>query len=503
VDLILKILLVYPEFLDSFWGFKHSLSFVFKKAVTPPLGLLTIANLFPSTWDIKLINMNVQRLKNSDVRWADLVFISAIQLQAASVHRVIQLCKKHAKKIVAGGPLFATDHSNYPTIDHFILNEAEITLPDFLKDWQNGQPKQLYTTTEWADLTTTPLPRWELIKPEDYFLMNIQYSRGCPFNCDFCDITKLFGTRQRTKSTTQILSELELIYATGWQDQVLFVDDNFIGNKNNLKHDLLPALANWMKQKKFPFTFYTQVSLNLADDEELMRLMADAGFNTIFVGIETTHEASLLECTKKQNINRNMVACVHTLQKSGFQVQGGFIVGFDNDPPTIFQDQIDFIQKSGIVTAMVGILQPLRGTRLFERLEKENRMHESFSGNNTDGSINFIPRMKKETLIAGYQKLVKTIYSPAKDYTRIKQFFSEFHTDIPVTSQRSARTLLTFARACWELGIRGTERRYYWKHLSWIIKNKPKHLRLYVMLAIFGYHHRKYFARLAKETKNN
>lgn len=491
--------MVYPEFLDSFWGFKHSLKFAFKKAVTPPLGLLTLANLLPAEWDIRLVDMNVRHLKNSDIRWADLVFLSAIQLQAASVDRVIQLCKKHGKQTVAGGPLFTTYHDRYPNIDHLVLNEAEITLPEFLQDWNNGKPQKKYTSPEWTDMSASPLPRWDLVKAQDYFLMNIQYSRGCPFNCDFCDVTQLYGNRQRTKSTAQILKELDLIHARGWRDQVLFVDDNFIGNKQALKRELLPVLATWMRSKNNPFTFYTQVSLDLADDEDLMRLLTAAGFNTVFVGVETPHEASLHECAKNQNVKRDLVACVKKIQRLGLQVQGGFIVGFDNDPPTIFQDQINFIQQSGIVTAMVGILQPLRGTRLYARLEKEKRLLAGFPGNNTDGSVHFIPSMGQEALVAGYRQLVETIYLPANYYARIRRFFSEYHACVSMVAHKNIRTLLTFLRTSWFLGVLGKERKYYWRHFLWILVNKPKQIRLYMTLAVFGYHHRKHFERLAKE----
>ena len=494
----MKVLMIYPKFADSFWGFKHALSFVFKKAVTPPLGLLTLANLLPPEWDVRLTDMNVRRLKKQDIRQADLVFVSAIQLQAASLSQVIRLCKKYEKKIIAGGPLFTSNHTQYPDIHHFILNEAEITFPLFLQDWHAGKPKKIYTTSDWADMTTTPHPRWNLVNTKDYFLMTIQYSRGCPFNCDFCDITKLFGNRQRTKSTDQILKELDQIYTSGWRDQVLFVDDNFIGNKQQLKNELLPAIADWMKHKHFPFTFYTQVSLNLADDDALLSLMTAAGFDTVFIGIETTHEASLQACAKHQNLKRDLVGSVKKIQRSGLQVQGGFIVGFDQDPPHIFQDQIAFIQKSGIVTAMVGLLQPLFGTRLYSRLEKENRLLEGIPDNNTDGTLYFTPHMGKKTLLTGYHHLAKTIYSPANYYARIQTFFSEYQLCVPNVTHKNIKTFIILLKISWFLGVVGKERQYYWRLFFQTLFTKPKQIRLYMTLAVFGYHHRKHFERLAK-----
>jgi len=387
-----KILLVYPKYPETFWGFKYAIKFISKKSVYPPLGLLTVAALLPSSWEKKLVDLNVRTLRDKELKWADYVFISAMDVQKKSVKEIIGQCQKLGTKIVAGGPLFTSNPDQFPDIDYLVLNEAEITLAPFLKDLQNGTAKHLYFSDTWANIEKTPLPLWQLINFKNYTAMNIQYSRGCPFNCDFCDITILYGRQVRTKNKQQILTELNSLYFLGWRGVVFIVDDNFIGNTVKLKTQILPALINWTKKNKQPFTFHTESSINLADDPELISLMVQTGFNTVFIGIETVHEESLAECGKFQNQNRNLIESIKKIQRLGLQVQGGFIVGFDHDPQSIFDAQIKFIQKSGIITAMVGLLNAVRGTRLYQRLEQEKRLIKSFSGNNTDFSLNFIPK---------------------------------------------------------------------------------------------------------------
>ncbi len=306
----MNILLVYPQYPDTFWSFKHALKFVSKKASFPPLGLLTVASMLPEYWNKKLIDMNTSSLYDDDILWADYVFISAMSIQSKSVNQVIEKCKKLNSIIVAGGPLFTSSYKYYQNIDHLILNEAEITLPLFLNDLSEGKPKHIYTSEEWAEVTTTPLPLWNLISVNKYTSMNVQYSRGCPFDCDFCDITVLYGRKPRTKTKEQVLAELDALYLTGWKGPVFFVDDNFIGNKAKLKKEILPAIAEWNNQKGKPFFFNTEVSINLADDDKLMQLMVNAGFEAVFIGIESPNEESLIECNKIQNSNRDLILSV-------------------------------------------------------------------------------------------------------------------------------------------------------------------------------------------------
>ncbi|RLB04265.1 MAG: B12-binding domain-containing radical SAM protein, partial [Deltaproteobacteria bacterium] len=422
----MKILLIYPKYPDTFWSFKYALKFISKKASFPPLGLLTVAAMLPSHWQKRLVDMNVRPLSDEALQWADYVFISAMAVQKESAIEVINRCKRMGIKTAAGGPLFTAEYEEFKDVDHLILNEAEKTLPPFLEDLRKGSARHIYTTSEWPDLKQTPPPLWELIEMKEYASMNIQYSRGCPFNCEFCDIIVLNGRIPRTKDKEQIILELNSLYDHGWRGGVFFVDDNFIGNKKKLKAQILPAIIGWMKERNYPFSFFTEASIDLSDDEELMGLMVEAGFDTVFIGIETPYEESLTECSKFQNRNRDLVACVKKIQQRGLQVTGGFIVGFDHDPPSIFERQINFIQKSGIVTAMVGLLNAPRGTRLYRRLRKENRLLHEVSGDNTDCSINFIPKMGHETLINGYKRIMKTIYSPRHYYRRIGTFLHEY-----------------------------------------------------------------------------
>ena len=355
------------------------------------------------------------------------------------------------------------EHEQFPEVDHFVLNEAELTLEPFLDDLEKGQAKRVYASTEYPDIHQTPAPLWGLANLKHYDTVSIQFSRGCPFNCDFCNVTALLGHRPRTKTASQIIAELDALYALGWHKSIFFVDDNFIGNKKQIKTEVLPALIEWRKGKS-GMAFSTEVSINLADDPELLRLMVEAGFDTVFVGIETPNEDSLAECSKNQNKGRDLVESVKRLQRAGLQVQGGFIVGFDSDPLSIFQQQIDFIQKSGIVTAMVGLLQAPLGTRLYERMQKEGRLINEFSGDNVDGSTNIVPKMGLEPLREGYRKILKQIYAPQFYYDRVLTFLREYQPP-KIRIQLEPQYVLALWRSIYQLGIRGAERIQYWQAL--------------------------------------
>ncbi|MDP3995844.1 MAG: radical SAM protein, partial [bacterium] len=366
----MKVLLLYPKFPKTFWSFKYALPFIGKKASFPPLGLLTVSSLLPKDWEKKLIDLNTQNLNEKDLQWSDFIFISAMIIQKESVREIITLAKKNGKKIIAGGPLFTTGYEEFLNdIDYFILGEAEVTLPLFLEDFKNGNIKKIYKSDQWPDISKTPIPAWKLIDMKKYASMCIQFSRGCPFNCEFCDISLLNGRFPRTKDKKQVINELDALYYAGWWGGVFFVDDNFIGNKIQLKKEILPAIIKWQEERKHPFALMTQASINLADDKELMELMLKAGFNAVFIGIESPKEESLKGCGKFQNTNRNLLDSIRAIQNNGLEVQAGFIVGFDQDSPSIFDRMILFIQTSGITTAMVGILQALPKTKLWERMK--------------------------------------------------------------------------------------------------------------------------------------
>jgi radical SAM superfamily enzyme YgiQ (UPF0313 family) len=488
----MKILFIYPEFPDTFWSFKHALKFIRKKAGAPPLGLLTVAAMLPAEWEKRLVDLNVTSLTEKDLAWADYVFLSAMVVQRESARAVVKRCKTAGVKVVAGGPLFTMEYEQFPDVDHFVLNEAEETLAPFLRDLEQGQARRVYASEEFPDIHQTPIPLWHLADLKRYDTVGIQFSRGCPFSCDFCNITSLLGHRPRTKTASQIIAELDSLYALGWRKSIFFVDDNFIGNKKHIKTEVLPALIEWRKGK-IGMSFSTEVSINLADDPELLRLMVEAGFDTVFVGIETPNEDSLIECSKNQNKGRDLVESVKQLQRAGLQVQGGFIVGFDNDSPSIFQQQIDFIQKSGIVTAMVGLLQAPIGTRLYERMQKEGRLVDEFSGDNVDGSTNIIPMMGIEPLCEGYRKILNQIYAPKLYYERVMTFLREYKPP-KIRVQLEPQYILALWRSIYQLGIRGVERVQYWRLFFWTLFRRPRLFPLAITFAIYGFHFRQIIA---------
>jgi radical SAM superfamily enzyme YgiQ (UPF0313 family) len=485
----MKVLLLSPEFPDTFWSFKHALKFIHRRASSPPLGLLTVAAMLPGEWEKRLVDLNVARLTDADLAWADYAFVGGMVVQRESAREVIARCKAARVPVVAGGPLFTTEHEAFPDVDHFVLNEAELTLPPFLADLARGRAKRVYATGEHADLRETPVPLWELVNFRRYASMSVQFCRGCPYDCEFCNVTAMLGHRPRSKTTAQMIAELDRLHALGWRGSVFFVDDNLIGNKRVLKSELLPALIEWQHRKR-RMPFNSQVSMNLADDPELMRLMAEAGFDTVFVGIETPDEDVLAACNKKQNLGRNLVEDVKRIQRSGIEVYAGFIVGFDGDTPGTFQRQIEFIQKSGIVTAMVGLLQAPAGTRLYDRMAREGRLLGEMTGDNADGTTNLIPSMGLATLREHYRALVSHIYAPRQYYRRVRTFLREFKT--PDVRQRvDVQRLLALVRSAIRLGIIGRERFQYWRLLAWTIFVRPRLLPRAVTLAIYGYHFRR------------
>ncbi len=484
---MMNILLVQPEHPDTFWSFKHVLRFVRKKAAYPPLGLLTVAAMLPDAWRVRLTDMNVHPLTDEAIEWADMIFLSAMIVHKENVKEIISRCSH--KIIVAGGPLFAGWRTT--GIDHYILNEAEVTLPRFLRDLEKGIPKSQYSSKKWPDVAQTPVPRWDLINMKDYATMNIQYSRGCPYNCEFCDVVRLNGRVPRTKSPQQMVMEFEALYRAGWRGGVFVVDDNFIGNRQKVKV-MLRHLIRWQRRRRYPFQLLTEASTNLADDEELMHLMSKANFNKVFLGLETPNPESLRECSKFQNTNRSLSDTVKAIHGHGMQVMGGFIVGFDSDPETIFQTQIDFIQKIGVVTAMVGILNALPHTRLWKRLKEEGRILSDAAGQN-DTHINFKPKMHKDMLLEGYKRIIGTIYHPRNYYRRIHRFISHYR---PTSRARiSGSDIYAFFRSVWQIGILSGARRQYWWLLLKTLFTNVRALPIAVELAIYGVH----FELLAKK----
>jgi len=484
-------LLIYPEFPDNYWwGFQHVLNFAGQKAILPPLALLTVAAMLPPEWPKRLADMNVREISDEDLAWADCVFISGMLLQMESAHWVIARCKEKGLKIVAGGPLFQSEYEKFPNVDHFVLGEAEVTLAPFLADLEKGCAKKIYEASEFADMTSTPIPSWELADLKQYNLMTIQFSRGCPNDCEYCNVTTLHGHLPRHKTAKQIIAELDTLYHNHhWRGGVFFVDDNLIGDKRYLKEELLPAVIDWQKDKgNIPFN--TQISINLADDEELMQMMHNAGFDMIFVGIETPNESSLAECNKSQNRNRDLLADVKRMQQAGLQVQGGFIIGFDSDTPSIFQQQIDFIEKSGIVIAMVSLLQAYPNTRLYKRLKMEGRLLNQVSLDNVCATTNVITTMEPEILSARYKDLLAHLYSPPNCYKRIKTLLKIYESP-KVRLSFQFRFISFFLRSMLFLGFRDKGRLQYWQLLFWTLLHRPNMVPLTAGLALQCYHLRR------------
>ena len=486
----MNILLVYPQSPSTFWSFHNAVRFIAKKSAEPPLGLITVAAMLPQDWQKKLIDMNVSLLRDEDIKWADYVFLTGMTIHKTSFKKIVRRCNELNTKVVAGGPMVTFDHNEFLGVDHFILNEAEVTLPLFLEDLQRGRAQSVYTSEEYPDICRTPAPVWDLLEMDKYTGMSIQYSRGCPYNCEFCSITLLNGHVPRSKSAGQFLGELQALYDSGWRDGVFIVDDNFIGNKRKLKNELLPALIQWSMVHNYPFEFTTEVSVNLADDAKLMSMMSQAGFNHTFVGIETTNTDSLAECGKKQNIRRNLLTAVQKMHYNGLRVSGGFILGFDHDPLSIFKQMTDFIQQSGVVTAMVGLLNAPSGTPLWQRLKKERRLLSSISGDNLDGSINFIPKMNYQKLISGYKEVLETIYSQKEYYERVKTFLKDFRPSGLKSNRVSLQGIKALFKSMWILGVLEKGKSYYWKLFFFSLFKETKKFPLAVEMAIYGFHFR-------------
>ncbi|MFO7368921.1 MAG: B12-binding domain-containing radical SAM protein [Bacteroidales bacterium] len=490
----MKILLIYPKYPDTFWSFKHALRFISKKAAIPPLGLITVSAMLPESWQKKLVDMNTNELYDQDIIWADYVFLSAMYIQRESVDRVIDRCLKNKVKIVAGGPLFTQDYLNYPQIDHFVLNEAEITLAPFIQDIEDEKkPERIYQTTEYADITKTPVPDYHLLSLKHYATMSLQITRGCPFACDFCEITSLLGHKVRMKDTSQVLREMDALYKLNWRGTVAVVDDNFIGNKREIKENLLPAMKQWMKAHQYPFLFTSQVSINLADDEELLSEMVKAGFGSAFIGIETPDEISLHGCHKVQNENRDLLGAVKKIQRAGIDVSAGFIIGFDSDTQTIFQRQTDFIQQSGIVSAMVGLLNAPKNTKLYQRLEAENRLTVDASGSNTDGSMNFVPAMDEHILMNGYKSVIQSIYAVKPYYQRLRMFLRNYQPRKARPKKVGFAGIKSLLKTVIVIGMINSGRLEYWKMLAWTLFRRPALFMDSMTYVVYGYHYRKVY----------
>lgn len=484
-------LLVYPEFPETFWSFKYALSFLGKRAAQPPLGLMTVAALLPKTWNKRLVDTNVERLRNRDLDWADVVLLSGMQIQREALVAIVERCRWRGVRTVVGGPITSNVAAADLKANHVVIGEAEGLIADLARDLEQCTAKAVYQAKERPEMETSPLPDLSLIKMKRYSTMTVQYSRGCPFNCEFCDIIEIYGRRPRTKAVAQVIAELDQLRAARWREAVFIVDDNFIGNKARAK-ELCTALVEWRRHRKVNFDFITEASLNLADDPELMQLMRNAGFRSVFLGIETPDESGLIASNKLQNTRRSLLDSVATIQSYGMEVMGGFILGFDTDRPDIFDRMVEFIEKSGIPIAMVGLLQAMPGTQLFRRLWSEGRILDEHAGNNTGEHMNFLPHMDMTSLMEGYRSVLKRIYGCEAYYERVKLYLSrtqpkpgESITKMRFLTYRNTRALIT---SVVRQGMFGRQRWSYWKFLLTAATRYRRCFGAAMTLAVMGHH---------------
>jgi radical SAM superfamily enzyme YgiQ (UPF0313 family) len=486
----MKVLMVYPETPGSFWSLKHVLRLVSKRSAYPPLGLLTVAAMLPREWEIRLVDMNVDRLTHDQIQWADYVMVSGMIVHRAGIHDIAERCRRHSKPLIAGGPLVTTGHADFPDIEHFVLGEAEDLIAELAKDMEIGEVKHTYSSPVRPDMTSVPVPRWDLIDLKHYLTMPLQFSRGCPFDCEFCDIVVMYGHVPRVKTSEQLVAELESLRQAGWKDMVFIVDDNFIGNKKAAKA-LLLQIIEWRERTGTTMGFVTEASVNVADDMEFCHQMVQAGFKRLFVGFETPSIESLIECRKMQNTRRDMVESVKRLQSTGLEVMGGFIVGFDNDDASIFKRQFEFIQHSGVVTAMVGLLGALPGTKLHKRLAGEGRLlDDSALGDNMDlSALNFEPKMDRDVLVDGYRSLVKSLYAPKTYYQRARTFLRHSRSRGP-RMRMSRGSMEGLVKSIWLLGVWHRGRLAFWRFSAMTLFRRPRQFQVAMRLALIGLHFR-------------
>ena len=487
-------LLVYSEHPPAYWGAKYALDLIGIRAVFPPLGLLTIAAMFPSRYDLRVVDMNVTALEDSDLEWADLVLASSMIVQRGSQPPIIERCNRAGVPVVAGGPYPTSYHEEIEGVDHFVLGEAEETFPQFLRDLENGNARPIYLEPRKPDITRTPVPRFDLIDTKNYHSMCVQFSRGCPFDCEFCDITKLFGRVPRTKSPEQMVNEFESLYRLGWRGPVFLVDDNFIGNKRDAMQ-LLPVLGEWQKAHRYPFTLFTEATVNLARMDKLMDAMIEAGFDSVFLGIETPNPKALRTTKKPQNFSKGddnyLLNSVRKIQRKGMQVMGGFILGLDDDDESVFDSQIEFIREAGIPLAPIYMLSALKNTDLYTRLASENRLLDVPV--EIDATfLNFKPQMDPRILVEGYRRVVTTLYDPALDnyFERCLTLFA--HLEPVPHLYKSKSELALYADI---VGLRRhlspRQAPTFMKFIARVSKDHPRMLPEAIRLAALGFHFEK------------
>jgi radical SAM superfamily enzyme YgiQ (UPF0313 family) len=488
----MRVLLLYPLFPKSFWSFEKTLALVDCKALMPPLGLITVAAILPQSWEFRLVDHNIQEVTESDWDWAELVIISGMIVQKSDMLAQIAAAKSHNKLVAVGGPYATTSPQEVESADFLILDEGEITLPMFIAAIERGDRSGVFRSAEKPAVTETPIPRYDLLDLTAYDNMSVQFSRGCPFQCEFCDIIVLYGRKPRTKAPEQLLAELECIYDLGWRGAVFMVDDNFIGNKRNVKL-LLQELKVWMAEKGYPFGITTEASVDLAQDDELMKLMVECNFKKVFLGIETPDQDSLALTSKFQNTRDPLTESINKITTAGMQVMAGFIIGFDGEKAQAGDRIVQFVEQTNIPLAMFSMLQALPSTALWDRLEKEGRLLNGSANINQTTLMNFVPTRNIEDIATEYVNAFWKLYDPAAYLERVFRYYMMLGS---VQNSKSLRPSWKSVRALglilWKQGVVAQTRGLFWKNLIQVLVKKPQQLETYLTLCAYLEHFTEY-----------
>jgi radical SAM superfamily enzyme YgiQ (UPF0313 family) len=490
-----RALLVYPQFPKTFWSYEKILELVNRKVVLPPLGLVTVAAILPQTWEFKLVDRNIRAVTEEEWQWADIVIMSAMIVQKDDLLAQIQIAKQHNTLVAVGGPYPTSQPEMVETADFMILDEGEITLPMFVEAIERGDTSGVFRAAngEKPDVTGTPVPRYDLLELDAYDMMSVQFSRGCPFQCEFCDIIVLYGRKPRTKEPAQILAELQCLYDLGWRRGVFMVDDNFIGNKRNVKL-LLHALKDWQTEHQYPFRFDTEASIDLAQDAELMDLMVECNFAAVFIGIETPDEASLALTKKFQNTRGSLSDSISAITKVGLRPMAGFIIGFDGEKTGAGNRIVQFVEQSGIPTTTFAMLQALPNTALWHRLEKEGRLSSQNANLNQTALMNFVPTRPLAEIANEYVEAFNEIYEPEKFLDRTYRCFRQMGAPrhMPPAQFPELIILRALFLVIWRQGIVRSTRWKFWHHLVGILVHNPKVFDHYLSVCAQNEHFMEY-----------
>jgi radical SAM superfamily enzyme YgiQ (UPF0313 family) len=483
----MRALLVNPRFPETYWSLSHMLPLVRRRWLVAPLPLLTVAALLPPHWECRLVDLAVEPLDDAELRRADVVMLSSMLVQRDSLHEVLGRCRRLGVRTVVGGPYATAMPERLAEADHLVLGEAEEIAAELCADLEAGRARRVYRAPRKPELSLSPVPRFDLLRPGAYHYLALQFSRGCPFECEFCDIISLYGRVPRTKSPEQVIAELEAIRATGFRGRVMFVDDNFIGAKKDVRA-LLAALSAWRRSSRAPFEFFTEASLDLAERPELVRAMTDAGFAVVFVGVESPSPESLRETRKRQNLHGDPIERIRRLRAHGLDVWGGFIVGFDRDGPDIFDAMIDFVRRAGIAYATVGMLIALPGTPLYERLRREGRLRPDAETGDMFAFTNVVTLLPADELLRGYLRVLETLYDPEEYFERCREHLRHYEPAPGPAAPPRGEDLAVVARSLWRQGVRGPYRSAYWRFLAWALRRAPRKLPLALAQACAGHH---------------